>query len=136
MLSENVLPATTDDPAFDSRFGPGLRLFWAMVERLQRGCVAAGTRCAIALMGGRSLVETPSSLSAQFQDYFRRRIASGAAERRVDVIDIGGELRKRYDRQAGRWFHPNEGHLNTDGQRVVAEVFEEALSPLLDSRSR
>jgi hypothetical protein len=122
LLSETMLPAPTGDPAFDQRFAPALDLFWALVERLQRGCATAGTQCAVALMGGRSFVETPSSLSAQFQDYFRRRIAAGAAEHRVDVIDIGDELRRRYEQRPEPWFHPNEGHLNAEGHLVVADI--------------
>ena len=130
LLSETVLPAPTDDPAFDQRFAPALQLFWALVERLQRGCAASGTQCAVALMGGRSFVETPSSLSAQFQDYFRRRIAVGAAEHRVSVIDIGDELRRRYDRGPEQWFHPNEGHLNAEGHLVVADIVAAAVKAL------
>ena len=135
LLSETILPAASEDPQFDQRFAPALQLFWALIDRLQGGCAATGTRCAIALMGGRSFVEAPSSLSAQFQDFFRRRIGGGAAERGVDVIDIGAELRRRYERQSGDWFHPNEGHLNAEGHLVVASMFAEALTAL-EKRSR
>jgi lysophospholipase L1-like esterase len=135
LLSENVLPQPADDPAFDRRFAPALGLFWGIVERLQRGCATSRTRCVLAVMAGRSFVESPSSLSAQFQDFFRRRLVGGAAERRIALIDVGGELRSRYRRLGGRWFHPNEGHLNADGHRVVAGLFEDAMATL-DGRSR
>lgn len=130
MLSENVLPAPSDDAAFDERFAPALALFWALVDRLQAGCTTSDTRCAIALMSGRSFVESPSSLSAQFQDYFRRRIISGGQERRIDVIDLAGELKGRHEQLSGEWFHPNEGHLNATGHRVVADILEDAITRL------
>jgi hypothetical protein len=135
LLSENVLPQPSDDPAFDRRFAPALGLFWELVERLQRGCATNQTQCVLAVMAGRSFVESPSSLSAQFQDFFRRRLVSGAADRQIEMIDVGGELRSRYEREGGRWFHPNEGHLNADGHRVVAGIFGDALVTL-DTPSR
>jgi len=135
LLSETILPAPTADPEFDQRFAPALRLFWALIDRLQGGCAAAGTRCAIALMGGRSFVEAPSSLSAQFQDYFRRRIGGAAAGHHMDVIDIGAELKRRFERQPGQWFHPNEGHLDADGHRIVANIFADALTAFETSSS-
>ncbi|TKB79727.1 MAG: SGNH/GDSL hydrolase family protein [Nitrospira sp.] len=130
LISETVLPTPGDDPAFEERHGYALRLFWALFERLQRGCSSNEIQCVVALMAGSSLVESPSSLSAQFQDFFRRRLAAEGAQRRVVVIDVANELRARYRRTPGRWFHPNEGHLNAEGHRVVATILQEALSTL------
>jgi hypothetical protein len=131
LLSETVLPAPAEDPAFDERFAPALRLFWAIVERLQRSCVAHETRCVLALMAGSSFVESPASLSAHFQDFFRQRLVGGAADRRIAMIDVAGAMKERYERRRGRWFHPNEGHLNAEGHRIVASIFEDAL-PMLE----
>jgi hypothetical protein len=127
LLSEKVLPGPADDPAFDRRHDYALRLYWALIERLQQGCRANGVRCVVALMPGSSLVDSPSSLSAQFQDFFRRRLVEEGARRQIDVIDVARELRARYAQSPGQWFHPNEGHLSAEGHRVVAAILDEGL---------
>ena len=127
LLSENVLPGPEEDPAFASRHEYALRLFWALIERLQQGCAAHRIRCVVALMPGSSFVEAPASLSAQFQEFFRRSLVEEGARRHIDVVDVANQLRVRHRETAARWFHPNEGHLNPEGHRVVAAILEESL---------
>ena len=78
-------------------------------------------------MPGKSYVVRPSSPSAQFQDYLRKKILDNSKKMEVDMIDLAGLLRSRYQKTEGRWFYPNEGHLTAEGHRVVADI----LSPLV-----
>jgi hypothetical protein len=128
VVRETLLPPRIDDASFDSRQTYAFELFWALIARLQESCRAAGASFAIALMGGRTFVESPSGLSAQFQEAFRSRLVAEAAAHDVEVIDIAGSMRSRYAQSGSHWFHPNEGHLNTDGHRVVAEIVGTALA--------
>ena len=130
-LSERVLPGPGDDPAFAQRHDYALRLYWALVDRLQMGCREHRIRCVVALMPGSSFVESPSSLSAQFQEFFRRRLVEEGARRRVDVVDVASALRVRHDQSSGQWFHPNEGHLSAEGHGVVAAILESELDRLI-----
>jgi hypothetical protein len=128
LLHEAVVPVRSEDPAFASRHAYGLELFWALIERLRKGCESAGTRLALALLGGRSFVESPSSLSAGFQEFFRARLAEGAAARELDLIDVARAMRSRHSETGGRWFYAHEGHLNSEGHRLVAEIISAGLN--------
>jgi hypothetical protein len=130
-FSEALLPAPDLSSGFDQRFDYGLSLFWALVERMRESCRTNGTEFTMALMSGHSLVENPRSLSAQYQEFFRRRIAAESSKRRVTVIDLASQLQQRYRQQGGKWFHPNEGHLNSAGHQVVAEILDQALPQTL-----
>ena len=128
LVRETVLPFRAEDPAFETRHAYGLELFWALVNRLRESCESTDTRVALALLGGRSFVESPSSLSAEFQEFFRSRLAAGAADRGLIVIDIAQAMRSRYGETGAPWFNRNEGHLNADGHRVVADIVGTSLA--------
>jgi hypothetical protein len=126
-FSETCLPAARLDAAFVERQDYAVRLCWALIERIQQDCTTNGTQFILALMSGKSYVESPACLSAQFQDFFRRRIVEGAATRKIALIDVAQTLQNRYADEHTHWFHRNEGHLNAEGHGIVAEILEGGL---------
>ncbi len=78
-------------------------------------------------MPGKSYVEQPDSISAQYQDYLRKEIVANNDDMAVDVIDLATHLRERCERASCKWYYPHEGHLTAEGHRIVYDI----LSPLL-----
>lgn len=115
-------------PVFEKRFSGTLRLYDALLAKIQATCHRHDARLMLVLMGGRSFVERPGSNSAQFQDFFRRRITTAARKMGIPVIDLAAHL-KRYSREnKARLFYPNEGHLNPEGNRVAAQYLAQKIA--------
>ena len=75
----------------------------------------------VVLLPSASFIEEPQSVSAQHQDFFRRRLLEMGAALKFDFIDLGDRLRARRKRKGGEWFYQHDGHLTASGHRVVAE---------------
>ncbi len=112
---------------FKKRFEHAINLFAAIVDQIHDTCTEKEARLRIILMPGRSFVEQPYSVSAQFQEFLRRTIVENSEDMKVDVIDLAKHLRERYQRDQGKWYYPNEGHLTPEGHRIVYDI----LSPKL-----
>lgn len=112
---------------FNNRFKHAINLFTAIVDQMHDTCTEKEVRLRIILMPGRSYVEQPDSVSAQYQDYLRKKIVENSEDMKVGVIDLATHLRERYQRDPGKWYYPNEGHLTPEGHRIVYDI----LSPEL-----
>lgn len=115
------------DAEFEQRFGPGLELFHALVTRARDSVEITGALFHVALLSGRSYVESPDSYSAEYQDFLRRSIASRLESEGVSVIDLAAAMRELYRTAGEIFFHPNDGHLNLTGHRCVAEILASRL---------
>lgn len=115
------------DSFFSSRFAPAVRLFDQILARIRHDCVEAGVELVIGTLAGRSYVELPGSLSAQYQEYFRTEVVRTAQRQDLRVIDIAAGLRARADSTSQPWYFPNDGHLTAAGHRVVADILFKAL---------
>lgn len=124
-----LLPPRPDVPAdhFDGRYDEELRLFDALVQRFRERVEAKGGRFVLALLPGRSYVERPASYAHRYQDHLRATIASTWSARGVETVDLAFVLRAAHGEGEGRLFHPNEGHLNQEGNAKVAAVLDAAL---------
>lgn len=122
LLQLNQFDTANLNQHFDSQFKDTLRLFTAIVEHIRDACDQKGIRLGLILMPGRSFIERPGSPSALFQDYLRRKIVEQKEHMEVKVIDLASLLRERFKIDGGRWYHPNEGHLNPAGHKVMAEI--------------
>ena len=107
---------------FHGRFVYVIDLFNAIIDRTFKACTKKGAKLNLILMPGRSFVENPDSPSAQFQNYFRKSIVTNKKKIKVGVIDLAIMMRELYQKKSGKWFHPNEGHLTVNGQKVVADI--------------
>jgi hypothetical protein len=114
------------DPAFEARNAPALDLFWAIVDRLGNG--PSAPEVVLALLAGRSYVEAPGSLSAEFQEFFRRKLDAGAARHGVRVIDVASAMRALFVETREALFYANEGHLTAAGHAVATRVVGDALT--------
>ena len=112
---------------FNNRFKHAINLFTAIVDQIHDTCMEKEVRLRIVLMPGRSYVEQPDSVSAQFQDYLRKEIVENSEDMKVDVIDLATHLRERYQRDPCKWYYPNEGHLTAEGHRIVFDILAHLL---------
>jgi len=115
---------------FEEKFDNTLQLFWAIVAKIREVCSAERIDLALVLMPGQSYIKLPKSHSAQFQDYFRIKIAEAGRKMGVDVIDLSGLLKDHYQTSPGRWYYPNEGHMTPEGQQIVAAILDEEIARL------
>ncbi len=118
-------------PVFVKRFAGALRLYDALLEQIRSLCRENDTKLVLVLLAGRSFVERPGSNSAQFQDFFRRRLADSAHRHGVAVIDLAKHL-KRYNQERDvQLYYPNEGHLTPEGNRVSAAFLARRIDGVL-----
>ncbi len=110
------------DEYFRERFAPALELFRALIRGAKDDLSAGGITFKLALLPGRSFVETPGGYSALYQDYLRRAIINIGAKAGVEVIDLALHLRLAHEDGVGPLFFPNEGHLTAEGHRIVLEA--------------
>ena len=127
LLKHNLLKPPDYSAEFEDRFEHAIHLFTVIVDQIRNACIQKEVKMKLILMPGRSFVEQPYSASAQFQNYLRKRIVENSEDMKVDVIDLAAYLRERYQRNPGKWYYPNEGHLTAEGHRIVLDI----LSPLL-----
>jgi hypothetical protein len=125
-----ILPSSSSDAiekAFPQRFSYPLSLFFKLMAATLQACEQQNVSLKIILMPGRSFIEQPGSYSAAFQDYFRLAILNRQNSLKVHVIDLANLLREWYRRNGNSLFHPNEGHLNVLGNKIVAEILQQAV---------
>lgn len=122
VISQSLLPMSDHRDEMKARFTPALRLFDLLLQRIANECARNHVRLTVVTLAGRSFVNTPTSISGQYQEVFRAHVLASAAARRLPVIDVAGLMQARYRQDKGDWFYPNDGHLNPAGHRVVAEI--------------
>lgn len=112
-------------PVLEARLRETGALFDALLTRIQRTCAGAGAGLRLGLLAGRSFVEAPGSLSAQFQEVQLRQVTASARARRIPCLNLAEKLRTRYGTGRERLFHPNDGHLTPRGHAVLAQWLRE-----------
>jgi hypothetical protein len=127
LLRDRYVSAPDHSQLFATRFVDELDLFFHIVLRMRSACDEQGSTLRLVLLAGRSFVETPGSLSAQYQDFFRESILDWASASSIDTIDVAGSMREDYAAKKHRWFFPNDGHFTPEGHdyvagRIVAEL--------------
>ncbi len=98
-----------------------MSVFEAIISEIHAQCSRRGIELRLVLMPGRTYVEQPGSLSAQYQDYLREKILQHGEKRDIVTMDLAMGLRALYEKHGMRLYHPNEGHLNVDGHAAVAD---------------
>ena len=127
LLKRTLFKPPDHSATFEGRFDHAIDLFTAIVDLIRDSCIKKNVKMSLLLMPGRSYVERPDSVSAQYQDYLRKKIVENSEEKKIEVIDLATHLRERYQRDPGKWFYPNEGHLTAEGHRIIYDI----LSPVL-----
>ncbi len=127
LVNRGLLPQMDHTPEFESRLLPALDLGEAILSRMALVCATNQVQFTLALLAGRSFVAEPGSISAQFQDYLRKKTLDIATLRGWRVLDLANRLRQR--KSAANLYFPNDGHLNPEGHRVVAEILAAEILP-------
>jgi len=123
--SHTRLPAEV----LQQRFDPYVDRFIALTAELQRQVASRGARLVVALLPGASYVETPDSLSAQYQQYLREQLLRRMAGMTdVAVIDLAGALRQAASKDGEPFYFPSERHLNAHGHQFVSRVLADYLA--------
>ncbi|MCP5140794.1 MAG: SGNH/GDSL hydrolase family protein [Gammaproteobacteria bacterium] len=99
-----------------------LRLFRALLRRIQRGVAEAGAGFSVYLLPSRRAIEAPTDTMARTQAHLAARIREFGDADGIEVTDLTPALRAANGRVDGFLYHPNEGHLTPTGHRVVAEA--------------
>ena len=103
------------------RFSDSLALFSRLIHEIDNTVSEKNARLSVALLAGRSYVEQPASMSAQYQEYFRQYIKSSLNSSDIRVIDLARQLRSLHDNGIKNMYYPNEGHLTPLGHQYVAD---------------
>ncbi|MBE9560138.1 MAG: SGNH/GDSL hydrolase family protein [Proteobacteria bacterium] len=115
------------DSAMEPRFAEPLNLFITLVYEMEKLIKKNDGRLDVVLLPGRSYVEQPESLSAQYQEYFRKNIISLLdAAPSIKVMDMAVHLRELHHKGKRNLYYPNEGHLTPLGHRYVAEHLDKS----------
>ncbi len=114
LLRENLTSKNVQlEPELTKHMQPSLALFNALLVRL---ATEQGPLLRFVLLPGASLVKKPGSLSARYQQLVREKLAYLIQAQGFEVIDLTPAL---LGHTAPAYF-PNDGHLTTDGHRLVA----------------
>jgi lysophospholipase L1-like esterase len=117
-------PAVLTPPKPGSTLQQATKLFQALLAESSRTLLQESVVLWVALLPGRSFVETPRSASARFQDYYRLRALDVCASHGIPVVDLALGLCQIQETRGTRLFYPHDGHLNRDGHQAVAELIE------------
>lgn len=129
-VGQAILPELDYTAEFSERFAPAARLFGLILDRIAATCEREKIELMVVALAGRSYFQRPSSVSAQYQDYFLQQVAAHCRQKRITLIDVVAGQRTRYAAEGQPWFFPNEGHLTAAGHRVVAEIIATELGRL------
>lgn len=124
------------DAQMDKRFSESLALFYTLVFDIEKKLQNNAIGLTVVLLPGRSFVEQPASLSAQYQDYFRYNITSTLeASDSIKILDFANKLTELHANGVTDLFHPNEGHLTPLGHQYMAAYLADQLGFELNSDS-
>lgn len=127
-VDDHWLPAEDVQSLLESRIQPSIKLFLAIVDRIESVCREQNIRLRLVVMPGRALIETPGSLPGRYQALLHQRLLPHPALSRWQPVDLAKVLQARYDQTKQHYFFPVDGHLTPAGQVVVAEALAAACS--------
>lgn len=123
-------PSVPDITAeYDDRFASAIRLFGALIQRLDRSVRRHGARLVVVLLPGKSFVEDPEGYSGRYQEWARRTVLDRLAAIGVPTLDVATALHEARAQGRRDLFHPNEGHLTAAGHAFVADRIAAFLPP-------
>lgn len=116
------LPCDATEFGWEERFGSNLALTEILIEHARQSCLREGVRFSVVLLAGRSHALWPRSLSGAYQEYLRKELLLRAAMRQWEVVDVAGALEKRGRPELSRVYYAHDGHLTSEGHRIVSTV--------------
>ncbi len=114
--------------AMQQRFDESLKLFLTLLIEIDAVVNKNQGNVTVVLLPGRSYVEQPSSLSAQYQEYFRDYIsASLKGSGSIRLMDLASHLKNLHNTGVDKLYYPNEGHLTALGHQYVADYLADQI---------
>lgn len=113
------------DEYMKTQFSQSLELFDSLIQKIKKIAVEKNGQLEVMLLPGRSYVEQPESLSAQYQEYFRKTIKQTLSASSIDVMDLATHLRELQKNNIKNLYFPNEGHLTPLGHQYVAAYLKQ-----------
>lgn len=113
-------------PELETRLAGAHALFEDILSRVEQTASLAGARLQLLLLAGRSFVEEPDSLSAQFQQVHLRQVEAICRAHQRPCLNLAEPLRARYRAGRERFYYRHDGHLTPRGHEVIFELLREA----------
>lgn len=121
-LGWGMAPAEDWRASLDTRFEGELRLFMALLTRIQNAVTGAGAQFRVYLLPSRRAIEPADGVMSQVQDYLAAQIIDRSRAQGVTAFSLIPALRTAQSREPGRLYFPNEGHLTARGHALVADM--------------
>lgn len=115
-------PAEDWRVSLDTRYEDDLRLFMALVTRIQNAVTEAGAQFRVYLLPSRRAIEDADGVMSQVQDHMAAQIIDRGRIQGVTAMSLIPALRAAQSREPGHLYFPNEGHLTARGHALVAET--------------
>jgi len=112
----------------EAHLRPATELFADLLARIRESTRRAGIELRVFVLAGRSFVEEPGSLSAQYQQFFAESVLQACRAQAVPAYHVATELAAEFQRRGERLYHPHDGHLNRRGHEVVCRTVAEVLA--------
>lgn len=122
MACEAWLPVPDHSGIFEARFRGANDLFDAILGHIQQNCRRAQSDLRVLVLAGRSCVEEPQSLSAQYQRFFARHVLAACGKHGIPALDLVAVLKNEFAKNGARLFFPNDGHLTPQGHEVIHQA--------------
>ena len=107
---------------FQSHLKPSIDLFNSIVEDSNKAVNQLNGKLTLALLPSQAYVVSNNSIPAKYQQFLKESIMQHFKHSNIDVIDLSLALKEHFETNRKALFHINEGHLNTQGHRVVADT--------------
>jgi lysophospholipase L1-like esterase len=104
------------------------RLLLALFLAIKNEAIAQQAKLTIAILPGKSYISSPLSYSHEFQEYVRKTVLNITSQLAIETIDIATLMQAQSYESERPLFHPNEGHLNEEGNRLVSRLLQEKLA--------
>ncbi len=128
-----VKPFLTEQE-MEKRFSESLDLLYALIFEIEKLLKENNAKLTVVLLPGRSFVEQPESLSAQYQEYFRHNIKLAIeTPGTIEVLDFAKQLQALNASGVTQLYHPNEGHLTLLGHQYMAAYLATQLAVELNT---
>jgi len=131
----SLLPAADQSASLAARHGASIDLFEALALRLNALTREEGAELVVGLLPGKSFVDEPGGVSAQYQEVIRKAVMARLGAKGIPVIDVATPLQGAYAAGRKDLYHPREGHLSPAGNRFVAEVIGANLPPAVPAEA-
>ncbi len=131
ILADNLLPPPDISTLLAERNRRPLELFTALVTSLAERVKLQGVSVGLICIPGRSRIENPGSIAAQYQKFVEEQLAALAKDQSLPLIPLTDALLEPSLRADGSLYFPHDGHFTPKGHAVVARTLASRMPALL-----